>query len=148
MRRMFVAVAAAATLAVPAAAFLATSSPATASSSVSCKKVTGSISGTITMKSCTPKDKNNKSLSGIATQLATGGTLTWSPSNGTTIVGNINTTSPGQGGCKNGSTEYDTTGTVTGGTSTYTHVNDTLTSRTCVTSKGKLSLVKGTVATL
>jgi hypothetical protein len=44
--------------------------------------------------------------------------LTWSPDGQTTIVGAASTTSPGQGFRPKKWTEYDSTGTVTGGTST------------------------------
>ena len=51
----------------------------------------------------------------------------------------------GQGSCKPKNTEYLTTGSVTGGTSTHTKVGDTFHSYTCVNNKsGKLALLKGT----
>jgi len=52
--------------------------------------------------------------------------------------------SPGQGACAAGSTEEDISGNVTGGTSTYTAVGDVVSAQICVSSSGKLSLVKGT----
>jgi hypothetical protein len=62
------------------------------------------------------------------------------------------TTSPGQGSCKHGSTEEDTSGDVgppsNPGTSTYTHAGDAIASRTCVTGSGKISLVPHTTMSL
>jgi hypothetical protein len=146
---MFLAALAATSLALPTAVAFGVTSSASASSSVTCKKVSGVITGTITIKSCKPKNAADKTLSGNAGLLAGGGTLTWAPSGDTTVVSSITTTSPGQGACKTGSTEFDSTGTVTGGTSTYTIVGDTLSSRTCVSTKtNKISLVKGTTLTL
>ena len=148
MRRLFMAATLAATLAVPAT-LVATSSPAFAASSITCKKLSGTITGTITISKCkpkAPKGEKDKTLSGQAANLAAGGTLTWAPSGKTTIVGSPNTTSPGQGACKAGSTEYDSTGTVTGGTSTYTHAGDAFSSKDCVDGSGNITLLKGTTA--
>jgi len=147
MRRVMMGVAALAMVAVPVGVATVTLAPAAnATSSITCAKLGGSISGTITIKKCSPKNKLYKSLSGTATLLAGGGALTWAPGGQTTIVSAPSTTSPGQGACKKGNAEYISTGTVTGGTSTYTHVGDTFHSETCVATKGgKISLLKGTV---
>jgi hypothetical protein len=148
MRRLLITVTAVATLALPATVTaFAMSSPASAASGVTCKKLTGTISGNITISKCTPKSKTNKSASAPALSLASGGTLTWSKSAQTTTV-NLSTSNPGQGACKKGSSEYDVTGTVTGGTSTYTQSGDAVSGKACLASSGSLSLVKGTVMTL
>jgi hypothetical protein len=47
-----------------------------------------------------------------------------------------------------GSIEYDISGIVTGGTSTYTTIGDTITARICLSGTGTLALVKGTVFSL
>jgi hypothetical protein len=57
--------------------------------------------------------------------------------------------SPGQGACKRGSTEEDLSGTVTGGTSTYTFASSPVSVRLCQDSEtGGVSLVKKTPVTL
>jgi hypothetical protein len=149
MRRLLVAAATALALSVPASvAVIGTSAPAWAASSVSCGKLSGTITGNITITKCTPKSATNKSASAPASALTSGGTLTWASSGGTTTV-SMTVTSPGQGGCKAGYTEYDANGHVTGGTSTYTHVGDVTSTRACVsTAKNKIALVKGTKALL
>ncbi|HXQ59962.1 MAG TPA: hypothetical protein VN799_07675, partial [Acidimicrobiales bacterium] len=80
MRRLLTAVATVAALAMPAsiAAFTLSSPASAAGSSVTCKKLTGTITGNITISKCSPKSKTNKSASGVAASLATGGTVTWS----------------------------------------------------------------------
>ena len=149
MRRLLVAAATALALSVPASvAVIGTSAPAWAASSVSCGKLTGTVTGTITIGKCTPKSKVNKSASASAAALTAGGTLTWSSSGGTTTV-TMTVTSPGQGGCKKGYSEFDANGHVTGGTSTYTHVGDVTSTRACVNvAANKIALLKGTQALL
>ena len=81
MRRSFVAAATVTALVLPASiTALVLSTPASAAgSSVTCKKLTGTISSNITISKCTPESKTNKSASAPAASLATGGgTLTWS----------------------------------------------------------------------
>ncbi len=151
MRRLIMVVAAVVTVAVPTSiAAVALAPSAGASSGTTCAKLSGSITGPITFKKCTftsGKDKTNKSLVGSAAKLAGGGTLTWSPSGQTTIVGSPSFSSPGQGACKAKYTEYIAHGTVTGGTSTHTQSGDSFSSTVCV--KGsKIELLKGTVAHL
>jgi len=144
MRRLLVAAAVSGVLAVPVSAVvIGGGSSAWAGSTVTCATLKGTDTGTVTISSCKPTNAQYKTLSGKASKLATGGALTWAPSKKTTIVGGLTTTSPGQGACPKGSTEEISTGTVTGGTATYTHVGDTVSSKVCL--KGKtLSLLKGT----
>ncbi|MGH9019221.1 MAG: hypothetical protein ACRDY1_15835, partial [Acidimicrobiales bacterium] len=61
-------------LAVPASAVVVATSPGTAfaASTVTCKKLTGTITGTFTVKKCSPKSKTNKSASAASTTLASG----------------------------------------------------------------------------
>jgi hypothetical protein len=112
---------------------------------VTCAKVSGKLTGAISLKKCTPKSPTNKSAKGPGASLTSSGTLTWKKSHQTTVV-SASASSAGQGGCKNGSTEHDVTGSVTGGTSTYTHSGDYVYLRLCVAGSGAVSLVKGTKA--
>ena len=147
--RLLVAAATALALSVPASvAVVGTSAPAWAASSVFCGKLTGTVTGTITIGKCTPKSKVNKSASASAAALTTGGTLTWSSSGGTTTV-TMTVTTPGQGSCKKGSTEFDASSHVTGGTSTYAHVGDVTSTHACENvTAGTIALVKGSQALL
>ena len=113
-------------------------------SSVQCAKLSGTATGTLTISKCTPTSAVNKS----ATSPGLTSTLTWGTSGQTTIESLNDPTSPGQGGCKKGSIENDYSGIVTGGTSTFTTVGDTISARTCLSTSGKLSLVKGTTFSL
>jgi len=112
---------------------------------VTCAKVSGKLTGNISLKKCIPKSPTNKSAKGAGASLTASGTLTWKKSHQTTMV-SASASSVGQGGCKNGSTERDVTGSVTGGTSTYTHSGDYVYVRLCVAGSGAVSLVKGTKA--
>ncbi len=153
MRRLILVLAAVATVAVPTSIATVVLAPtAVAASGTTCAKLSGVVTSTITFKKCnfvTGKDKTNKTLSGRGLGLASGGTLTWSPSGQTTVVGAPTFTSPGQGACKPKNTEYIAHGTVTGGTSTHTQAGDTFSATVCVkSSNNKISLLKGTVAHL
>lgn len=83
----------------------------------------------------------------MATSLASG-VVTWSPGGATTTYSVDSLTSSGQGLCAARSTEFDLSGTVTGGTSTYTAVGDAVAVEVCVTARGKVSLAPGTTAAL
>ena len=159
MRRVILGVATLATLAVPVAIATVTLAPAAnAGSSLTCTKLKGTETGTVTVSKCSvvsADKKTYKSLSGSALNLATGGTLTWTSSGATTIVGPPTLSTP-TGGCKatkpgKAPTQTETlaTGTVTGGTSAVTHAGDTYRIEICITTKnGKLALVKGTSVSL
>lgn len=152
MRRVLLAAATAVALSVPASvALVGSATPAFAASSITCSSLTGTITTTVTVKTCTvPKaDKRTyASASGSASSLAEGGTLTWSTSKATTIISKPTLTSPGQGRCASGSTEEDAVGTVTGGTAVVTKVGDVFSADVCITAKGKITLVSGTKASL
>jgi hypothetical protein len=115
---------------------------------VVCSKLSGKASGKITIKKCTPKSAANKLASGSGSSLFSGGTLTWKKSHQSTVIGTSATTPSGHGAGKSGSTERDITGSVSGGSSTYTHSGDYVSLRVCQSSSGALSLVKGTRALL
>jgi hypothetical protein len=106
---------------------------------VICSKLTGTVGGVITISKCTPARTSDKS----ASLDATGSLFTWSTSAQTTTVSPLVPTSPGQGSCPKGRTEYDFSGTVTGGTSTDTTVGDSIYGVTCASTSGALSLLKG-----
>ena len=108
-------------------------------STVACAHVTGTVSGTMKLSRCSPASKTNRQ----ATAVAMGSTLTWSAS-GQTTVESLSSSSPGQGACRLHSTELDVSGVVTGGTSTYTAVGDSVSASLCETRTGHLSLVPGT----
>ena len=154
-RRVLTLAAVAAAFTIPistATVVLGGSSPATASSSLSCAKLTGNISTTVTISKCTPltkaEKKTYKSASASTGVIASGGALTWS-SSGTTTVISAPVTSSGPGTCPKADTEVTATGTVTGGTAAVTASGDTFYAEVCANNKsGKLSLVKGTDALL
>ena len=107
--------------------------------SVQCAALTGNLSTTMTLSRCKPRSTANRKASAPA--LAS--ILTWTKSGETTIM-TLNASSPGQGACRIGSIEYDISGSVDGGTSTYTAVGDTISAQVCINPKGRLSLAKGT----
>lgn len=114
---------------------------------VTCTKLSGKVSGTLTLKTCTPGPKTAKSATAPGSLLTSGGTLTWATGGRTTTV-TVVATSPGQGACKKGGVEHDVTGTVTGGTSTITGIGDGVVIHACqVTKSGAVTLVGGTSAT-
>jgi len=117
---------------------------ASAGPPVSCTKVTGTVTGNITLKGCSAGLGKG---SAPAASLASGGTITWKSHKGTTTF-SATVTSPGQGACSAGSTEYDATGTVTADTSGKVTVGGAVSGRGCVSGSGKVSLVKHTVFTL
>ncbi|MGB7052783.1 MAG: hypothetical protein WBG41_14550, partial [Acidimicrobiales bacterium] len=108
MRRLILVAAAAATMAIPVTvAVVGSSSPAFASSSLTCKKLAGNVNNNITLSKCSvPKaDKNTyKTATAVSLDLAEGGTITWHSSGATTVI-NAPTLSTGPGTCKKGNTE-------------------------------------------
>ena len=109
-----------------------------------CTKLSGTISGTITISKCTPKSTSYVSAAGKASALTSNGTFKWSPSAKTTKVSDT-VSSPGRGSCAAGSIERDVVGTVTGGTAKkYAAAGDLVSVRMCQSAAGKLTLVSGT----
>ena len=151
MRRLLTVAATAVALSIPASAAalgVVQAGPAAAASGVSCGSLKGTVTGTITVKACTPSGgKGYKSATAPASSLASGGNLTWSTSGATTTV-SLSVTSAGQGGCAKGYTEYDGTGSVTAASTSgagIPAVGDAVSARACVsTAKNKITLVKGT----
>ena len=144
MRRLFLVAVSVATISVPVSfVAIGLASPAGAASGVACKKLSGTITGNFTVSKCTPKNKQNTKATGATSGLAGGsGSITWSPSHGTTALSV--TFSQSGTSCPKGSSEYVISGSVTGGTSTYTASGDAVSASVCVTGSGKFSLVKHT----
>ena len=142
MRRLMLAVAA---LAVPiSATAVGFGGSAGAASPVSCTKVTGTTTGSLTFKGCGTLGKG----SAPAASLASGGTITWKGKKSGSTTFSVTVTSPGQGGCSAGSTEYDATGTVTADTSGKVGVGSAVSGRACGSGSGAITLVKHTVFAL
>jgi len=116
-------------------------------SGVDCVALSGSLSKKITIAKCGPTSPKNKSLTGLGSALSSGGALTWAKSGQTTIVA-LTSHDEGQASCKTGSTAIVSTGTVTGGTSTYTSAGDHVSITVCETTRGAVTLMKGTTASL
>jgi photosystem II stability/assembly factor-like uncharacterized protein len=119
--------------------------------SISCSHATGSLDPTtfdftVSLSQCTPGSNENRK--GTLTGSPEGGTIVWEPS-GQTTIGSLAMFSPSQEAlCRKGWTETDVTGTITGGTSTYTAVSDGVTIHACLNSKtNRVMLAKGTAAT-
>ncbi len=161
MRRMAVILAAVTAFAVPAsvAAVALGAGPAGASSSTTCTKLKGSVSGnTVTISKCNdlapkpPKntlkpDKNNKEITGEPSLLEPGasGTLAWQPSGVTFVNHTLTATTNGtQGSCKKSTDlEYTATGDIVSSNSPYVHAGDHWSVNVCVTSKFKLYFPTG-----
>ena len=117
---------------------------ATGGTSLVCRKVFGYATGVVTVAKCGVAQKGAHSAVG---GLLAGGTLTWAKSKATT-TDTVTSTSPGQGACTSGHTEYDVTGSVTADSSGYVTVGDAVVYRVCVNdTSGVVKLVKGTTAT-
>lgn len=140
MRRIVLAAVMTTALTVPTFGLASAMPAGAATKPPSCGKLTGSISSTFTVSSCKPASASYKSASAPSSALATGaGTLTWSSSKKTTTV-SIKITQAGKG-CATGSTEYQASGTVTGGTATLTTKGQAVSAYVCVSATGALSLV-------
>jgi len=109
---------------------------------VTCSKVSGHVTTKVAFTYCRVSQMGGYIA---ASNLLTGGTLTWKSSKTTTIYSGSGT-SPGQGVCKAGHTELDFSGTVTGGTSTYTAIGDPVSYTLCQAATGVVKLVPGTKA--
>lgn len=153
MRRMILMVAALATVAVPTSIAVVTLAPAaSAGVSLTCAKLSGSESGSVTTKKCSVTKADKKTYKELtapnATALEAGGTLKWSSSGTTTVISKPTLTNAPAGACPSKDSGIIATGTVTGGTSAVTHSGDTFRAEVCISSKGKLKNAKGTVVDL
>ncbi len=158
MRRVLLAAAAVLSLSIPTSVgLLSNSSPAFASSTLTCTKVSGDFNTSITIRNCSvpsADEKTYKSASVVVSTLTSGGTFTWSKSRATTTLGPATISSPGRGRCGRFDTEQDITASVTGGTSIVTSEGDTFSADVCVYKttpsymSGMTKLVKGTTASI
>ncbi len=110
-----------------------------------CSKLSGTISGNLSIKKCTPTSTTYVKAKGLASALTSSGTFKWSTSGKTTEVQDT-LSSPGQGSCVSGSVERDVFGYVVGGTSKYTKSGDLVFVKMCQSATGALTLVPGTKA--
>jgi len=134
VRRLILMAAMGAALSVPASvASLFASTPVGAASGVSCTKLYGYASGSykFDLRKCTPP-MAEKALTGFGTQLTRVGgptTYTWTWNGGGTTTVSLSVVQAGT--CPAGYTAYTDTGTVTGGTSTYTQPGDAIQMSVC-----------------
>jgi hypothetical protein len=112
-----------------------------ASSPITCAKVTGSLTGTVHFRGChTPWANGNA----VGTSLATGGTISWNGKHPGSVSFSGSVTTPGQGECPTGSTEYtasDAVTAVTGSAASLLQVGDSVSGTACRTSAGALRVV-------
>jgi len=112
---------------------------------IACKSMTGTITGNVTLKKCTGNTgKASKPLP--ATQLQSGGTITWKNNKTTTVKLTVKQ-GPGTK-CKTGSTEFDASGKVTADTTGSTAKNHKVLAKVCVDAAGNITLLPGTQATI
>jgi|GEM_PF-1927777 len=153
MRRLIMVLAAVTTVAVPVSIATVTLAPAAnAAVSLTCAKLSGTETGSVTVKKCSVPKADKKTFKALtaanATALATGGTLTWSSSGDHVTVGSPTLSSGPAGACPSNDTTETATGTVISGDGVVTHSGDTFKTTVCITSKGKIKNAKGTVIDL
>ncbi len=133
------------TLGAAAAGVTTVAASAVASATTSplvCHKFWGYFYSTVYVTSCGLPTKAHFA----ATNLLSGGTLTWGKSTATTTYAGV-ATSAGQGACATGHVGYDFTGSVTADTSGHVTVGDLVTYDICVnTATGVIKLLHRTVA--
>ncbi len=153
-RRLLTLAAVAAAVAIPVstATVVVGGSTAFAASSITCKSLKGTDTGTVTIGKCTPSGgKGYKTASGSAATLATGGNITWSKSKATTTIGDTSYGTVTPNACGKKGTEYYFDGTVTAASTMGTgipKVGDAVSADACVANSGKLTLAKGTTMKL
>jgi hypothetical protein len=142
MRKIMVVAAA---LAIPMSAatvgIAAASGTAGASSPITCAKVTGSLTGTVHFRGCHTPWANGKA---VGRSLATGGIISWRGKHPGSVSFSGSVTSPGQGECSAGSTQYHASDVVTAVTGSAAHllqVGDSVSGMACRTSTGMLTVV-------
>ncbi len=110
---------------------------------IACSKASGVVGGSMTVSACLPAMKGNAKAVLDPTRTY----FTWSKSGQTTVV-SLTFANVGQGVCPKGHTEEDISGVVTGGTSNYTTLGDTIYGTACAAGSGKFVLVKGSTFSL
>jgi len=99
-------------------------------SHVTCTQVKGTITGNITFKDCTPRSREKKAtILTVSIWVGNGGTLTWNGGKTTVVSG---TYTLGGNACAARDLQINVTGSVTGGTSTYTKKGDVVSGVGCV----------------
>jgi hypothetical protein len=116
-------------------------------SPVKCTTVNGTIDGDLTVANCTPSDTEvEATILTIAIWVGNGGTLTWNDGLTTVVSG---TYTLGGNACAVGELQINATGSVTGGTSTYTKRGDVVSGIGCVNfSTGAVNLATDTTLEL
>ena len=112
--------------------------------SIKCASLTGNIATTVKLSKC--KGNTGKASQPIpATQLATGGKITWV--NGKTTTVTLSVKQQGTA-CAAGSTEYQATGKVTADTTGSATVGGKVKALACVDAAGNVTLAPGTKASI
>jgi hypothetical protein len=148
MRRLLMGVAALTTVALPISVAVVVAAPAAnAGVSLTCAKIKGSETGSVTVLKCSVSKADKKTYKEAtvsnAAALVAGGTLHWSSSGATTIVSAPTLSTPPAGTCSAKDTAERATGSVTGGSSAVTHAGDTFKATVCISKSGKISEAKG-----
>jgi hypothetical protein len=152
MKKLFTVAAFAVAISVPVGVSIAAMpGVAGAASSITCKGLTGKITGNVTISKCTPTGgAGYKTASAPAVNLATGGNITWKTSNATTTIGNAVVSNP-TNKCGTKGTEYSFTGSVTAASTVgkgIPKVGDAVSALACVSSTGAITLLPRTTMKL
>ena len=153
MRRLVMASAVIIALSVPiTVGTVALAGPATAASGIQCKGIKGNIAGNVTISKCKPSGgAGYKTATGVATSLASSGTLTWSKSGATTTIHGGSATAVSPNKCapaKGGGGEFTFTATVSAASTVGTGipaVGDSVSATACISSTGAITLLPHTV---
>jgi len=142
-----------ATLALPVTVVTATMAPAAnAGSFLTCAKLKGSESTSVTVSKCAVPKADKKTFKSLAATnaaaLATGGTLTWASSGDKVTVSAPTLGAAPAGACPAKDTGETATGTVVVGDGVVTHNGDPFKTTVCISKSGKISAAKGTVVEL
>jgi len=118
-----------------------------AATGVTCTKIAGGIAGTTgTLSGCSDTaNTGGKGTFPIAALTGGSGSITWNKT-GTTALSGVTATATTINKCPSGSTEYEVSGNVSGGTGKALKsikVGWTLQAFVCLTAKGTFSLLKG-----
>jgi hypothetical protein len=115
-----------------------------AGTGIKCGALTGNIANTVKLSKCSGNTgKSSKAIP--ATQLATGGKITWV--NGKTTTLTLTAKAKGTA-CPAGSTEYQAKGMVTGDTTGSATVGSAAKASACIDGAGNVTLVPGTKAVI
>ena len=117
--------------------------PAWAFTGIKCSTLTGNIASTVTLSGCTG-NTGGASTPLLATSLASGGTITWTNSQTTTVT--LSVSSPAGGTCPPKTTLEQAKGTTTADTTGSAPVGGKVKVLVCLTKTGGLSLEPGHVA--